>query len=109
LATCWSFASQVGTSVTVTTALAGHIGADLFHVAAAVFYACLVATWLLVAARTAHGAVRGRLFLPARLDPAGPGCEVARCVEAHGFESFKTGRFVYDMRSSLWRDSKPNL
>jgi hypothetical protein len=78
----------------LTTALAGHTGVDLFRVATAVFCACLVATWLLVAARTAHGAVRGRLFLPAQLDPAVPGRELARCVEAHGFESFKTGRFV---------------
>ena len=67
--TWWSFTFPVGTCVTGTTALAVHTGADLFRVAAAVFYAGLVAAWLLVAARTAQGAVRGRLFLPAQPDP----------------------------------------
>ncbi len=66
--TWWSFTFPVGTYVTGTTALAVHTGADLFRVAAAGLYVGLVAAWLLVAARTAHGALRGRLFLPAQPD-----------------------------------------
>jgi C4-dicarboxylate transporter/malic acid transport protein len=63
--TWWSFTFPVGTCVTGTSALAVHTGADLFRVAATVCYAGLVATWVLVAARTARGAVDGRIFQPA--------------------------------------------
>ena len=64
--TWWSFTFPVGTVVTGTSGLALHTGSEMFRVAAAVLYGCLVLAWLLVAARTAHGSLRGRLFLPAR-------------------------------------------
>jgi tellurite resistance protein TehA-like permease len=90
--TWWSFTFAVGTCVTGTTALAVHTGADLFRVAATVCYACLVATWLLVAARTVRGAVRGRLFLPAQPDSApGPWRELDLTTWSR---HLKTGRFV---------------
>ncbi|WP_083975553.1 TDT family transporter [Kitasatospora mediocidica] len=69
--TWWSFTFPVGTVVLGTSGLALHTDAQLFRVAAAVFYAALVMAWLLVAARTAHGSLRGRLFLPAP-QPAQP-------------------------------------
>ena len=37
----------------------------MFHWAAVAFYAGLVAAWITVAIRTAHGSICGRLFLPA--------------------------------------------
>jgi hypothetical protein len=37
----------------------------MFHWAAVAFYAGLLAAWITVASRTAHGSIRGRLFLPA--------------------------------------------
>ena len=67
--TWWSFTFPVGTCVTGTSALALHTGADLFRYAAVLFYAGLLAAWVIVAARTAHGSVRGRLFLPAAPSP----------------------------------------
>ncbi len=67
--TWWSFTFPVGTCVTGTSALALHTGADLFRYAAVLFYAGLVAAWILVATRTAHGSVPGRLFLPATPSP----------------------------------------
>jgi C4-dicarboxylate transporter/malic acid transport protein len=60
--TWWSFTFPVGTCVTATSALALHTGADLFRIAAAVFYAALAGAWILVATRTARDSVRGRLF-----------------------------------------------
>ena len=67
--TWWSFTFPVGTCVTGTSALALHTGADLFHYAAAVFYAGLVLAWVTVATRTARGSLTGRLFLaPATAD-----------------------------------------
>jgi C4-dicarboxylate transporter/malic acid transport protein len=63
--TWWSFTFPVGTCVTGTSALAAHTGANLFRVGAAVFYAGLVMAWMIVAARTAHGSLTGRLLLPA--------------------------------------------
>ena len=67
--TWWSFTFPVGTCVTGTSALALRTDADLFRYAAVLFYAGLVAAWVVVAARTAHGSVRGRLFLPAASSP----------------------------------------
>jgi C4-dicarboxylate transporter/malic acid transport protein len=63
--TWWSFTFPVGTCVTGTTGLALHTGATMFRIAAAVLYAGLVLAWLVVAVRTAHGSIRGYLFLPA--------------------------------------------
>ena len=62
--TWWSFTFPVGTCVTGTSGLALHTGADLFRWAAVACYAGLLAAWGTVAARTAHGSARGRLFLP---------------------------------------------
>jgi tellurite resistance protein TehA-like permease len=62
--TWWSFTFPVGTCVTGTIGLAARTGADLFRYGAAALFLLLLAAWLTVAARTLHGAVRGRLFLP---------------------------------------------
>jgi C4-dicarboxylate transporter/malic acid transport protein len=63
--TWWSFTFPVGTCVTATSELAVHTGADAFRWAAPVLYVALVAAWAVVSVRTARGAWRGRLFLPA--------------------------------------------
>jgi tellurite resistance protein TehA-like permease len=62
--TWWSFTFPVGTCVTGTTALALHTGSVMFRWAAVACYAGLIAAWATVAVRTAHGSLRGRLFLP---------------------------------------------
>ena len=62
--TWWSLTFPVGTFVTGTTQLAVHTDLPAFRVAAVVAYAGLLATWGLVAVRTARGSVRGNLFLP---------------------------------------------
>jgi C4-dicarboxylate transporter/malic acid transport protein len=67
--TWWSFTFPVGTCVTGTTGLALHTGSSLFSVAAGIFYLALVAAWVMVAVRTGHGSIRGRLFLPPPLSP----------------------------------------
>jgi C4-dicarboxylate transporter/malic acid transport protein len=63
--TWWSFTFPVGTFVTGTTQLALHTGLPILRFAAVIGYAGLLATWVLVAARTASGSLRGELFLPA--------------------------------------------
>jgi C4-dicarboxylate transporter/malic acid transport protein len=63
--TWWSFTFPVGTCVTGTIALATRTDLDLFRYAAAGLFVLLLAAWLIVAVRTAHGSLRGRLFLPA--------------------------------------------
>jgi C4-dicarboxylate transporter/malic acid transport protein len=63
--TWWSFTFPIGTVVTGTTGLALHTDSVMLRLAAAVFYAVLVGAWLVVAARTARGSLRGRIFLPA--------------------------------------------
>ena len=68
--TWWSFTFPVGTCVTATTTLAVQTGSVVLRVAAAVWYAALVAAWLTVALRTAHGTVRGTLLLPPPAQPA---------------------------------------
>ncbi len=75
--TWWSLTFPVGTFVTGTTQLALHTGLPAFRVAAVVAYLGLLCTWLLVAARTTHGSLRGNLLsvqpstapVPARKDP----------------------------------------
>jgi C4-dicarboxylate transporter/malic acid transport protein len=62
--TWWSFTFPVGTVVTGTISLATRTGSDVLRGASAVLFAALLAAWLTVAARTAAGAARGRLFLP---------------------------------------------
>lgn len=71
--TWWGFVYPVGTCVVGTTALAARTGWPALAAAAVALDAVLVAAWLVVAARTAHGSARGRLFLPARATPAGTG------------------------------------
>jgi C4-dicarboxylate transporter/malic acid transport protein len=68
--TWWSFTFPVGTCVTATTTLAVQTGSVVLRVAAAVWYAGLVAAWLTVALRTAHGTARGTLLLPPQAQPA---------------------------------------
>jgi C4-dicarboxylate transporter/malic acid transport protein len=60
--TWWSLTFPVGTFVTGTTQLALHTGLPAFRVAAAIAYAGLLFTWILVTARTARGTLRGNLF-----------------------------------------------
>jgi C4-dicarboxylate transporter/malic acid transport protein len=62
--TWWSFTFPVGTVVTGTSALALHTGSAMLGGAAALFYAGLLGAWVVVAARTARGVVRGTLALP---------------------------------------------
>ncbi|EHB49773.1 C4-dicarboxylate transporter/malic acid transport protein [Mycolicibacterium rhodesiae JS60] len=76
--TWWSLTFPVGTFVTGTTQLAVHSQLPAFTVAAVIAYVGLLSTWLLVAARTARGSLRGNLLNPppgvgpikARKDPA---------------------------------------
>jgi C4-dicarboxylate transporter/malic acid transport protein len=75
--TWWSLTFPVGTFVTGTTQLAVHTGLPSFRIAAAIAYVGLLATWILVAARTFRGGVRGSIFAPpptapvrAQKDPA---------------------------------------
>ena len=62
--TWWSLTFPVGTFVTGTTQLAIHTELPAFRYAAAIAYIGLLATWCLVAVRTARGSLRGNLFLP---------------------------------------------
>jgi C4-dicarboxylate transporter/malic acid transport protein len=65
--TWWSLTFPVGTFVTGTSQLAAHTHLPAFRVAAAIAYAGLLFTWLLVAIRTARGSLRGNLL---RLPPS---------------------------------------
>ena len=67
--TWWSLTFPVGTFVTGTTQLAVHTGLPAFRIAAAVAYVGLLATWILVAVRTARGSLRGNLFQPPSTTP----------------------------------------
>ncbi len=60
--TWWSLTFPVGTFVTGTSRLAGHTHLPAFRVAAAIAYAGLLFTWVLVTVRTARGSVRGNLL-----------------------------------------------
>ncbi len=62
--TWWSFTFPVGTCVTGASALALITGSALLGVGALISYLGLVLAWLVVAIRTAHGSVTGRLLLP---------------------------------------------
>jgi len=70
--TWWSFTFPVGTCVTGTTGLALATGSAMLRAAATVFFAGLAMAWLTVAVRTARGAARGHLFLPAAASVARP-------------------------------------
>lgn len=61
--TWWSFTFPVGTCVTGLNGLALHSGLDVIGVLAVVYFAGLVAAWIIVAGRTFHGSViRGTLL-----------------------------------------------
>ena len=62
--TWWSFTFPVGTCVTGTIALAARSHAEALRGASVVLYAFLLLAWLVVAARTAHGATTGLLLGP---------------------------------------------
>ncbi|MGW8430586.1 TDT family transporter [Curtobacterium citreum] len=63
--TWWSFTFPVGTCVTGLNGLALHSGLTVVAVLAVVYYAGLVAAWIIVAVRTFHGSViRGTLLAP---------------------------------------------
>ena len=68
--TWWSFTFPVGTCVTGTTGLALHTGLPAFAWAAAIGYLGLLTAWIGVGLRTAHGSMRGTLFI--QPTPAGP-------------------------------------
>lgn len=72
--TWWSLTFPVGTFVMGTTQLAEHTGVPMFRVAAVIAFVGLLLTWVLVAARTARGSLRGHLFAP----PANSGPVKAR-------------------------------
>ncbi len=68
--TWWSFTFPLGTCVTGVSALALHTGSVALQALAVLLFVGLVAAWLIVAARTAHGSIiRGALF--AAPPPAG--------------------------------------
>ncbi len=60
--TWWSFTFPVGTVVTGTSGLAAHSGDVFFTVAAVVLFLGLLAAWITVAIRTAHGVWTGDLL-----------------------------------------------
>ena len=81
--TWWSFTFPVGTCVTGTISLAIRTHSEALRGASVVLFALLAAAWLVVAARTAAGSARGRLFLPVTSPAAsGEGGRAARWHEA---------------------------
>ncbi len=62
--TWWSFTFPVGTLVTGTSELAILTHANFLTAASVGLYAFLIGAWRTAASRTAHGSLRGRLFLP---------------------------------------------
>ena len=64
--TWWAFTFPVGTCVTGTISLAVRTHSVVLHWASVGLFVLLACAWLVVAARTAAGAWRGRLFAPAR-------------------------------------------
>jgi tellurite resistance protein TehA-like permease len=62
--TWWSFTFPVGVTVTGTIRLAVQTGLPAFRWASGVGYAALLCAWLIVAVRTSHAALRGRLTVP---------------------------------------------
>lgn len=70
--TWWSFTFPVGTVVTGTTRLALQTTLPAFRDAAIGAYVALLAAWVLVAVRTAHGSARGQLFAPPAAGASAP-------------------------------------
>ena len=62
--TWWSFTFPVGTLVTGTSELALHTHAEFLTWTSVALYTLLTGAWLTTATGTAHGSLRGRLFLP---------------------------------------------
>lgn len=60
--TWWSFTFPVGTCVTGAAALAAATGSTALVGLAALLYLLLLAAWVTVATRTAHGSLRGELL-----------------------------------------------
>jgi C4-dicarboxylate transporter/malic acid transport protein len=60
----WGFTFPLGVYSLATLALAHATHLLFFSYAGAAFVTCLVACWIVVAARTAHGAWHGYLFVP---------------------------------------------
>ena len=67
--TWWSFTFPLGTCVTGTISLAARTHSEVLRGAALLLFALLAVAWVVVAARTAAGAARGRLFLPIAAAP----------------------------------------
>ncbi|MHB8294199.1 MAG: TDT family transporter [Acidimicrobiales bacterium] len=63
--TWWAFTFPIGVFTTGTYALAAETGSVALGYVGAGLYAVLIGAWLLVAARTMAGSVRGHLFHPA--------------------------------------------
>lgn len=64
--TWWSFTFPLGTCVTGTNLLVERLGTPALAAVATALYVLLVAAWLVVGARTVHGAlVRGNLLATA--------------------------------------------
>ena len=71
--TWWSFTFPVGTVVTGLTALAAAAGSAALRAGADATFVALVGAWVVVAVRTAHDSVTGRIFRPpVAPDPLGP-------------------------------------
>jgi C4-dicarboxylate transporter/malic acid transport protein len=81
--TWWSFTFPVGTLVTGTSELAVHLHAPFLTVASVGLYGLLLVAWLTAASRTAHGSLRGRLFLP--VVPAAPAVATLRARSGSNF------------------------
>jgi C4-dicarboxylate transporter/malic acid transport protein len=67
--TWWSFTFPLGTCVTGTISLAARTHSEVLRGAALLLFVLLAVAWIVVAARTAAGAARGRLFLPIAAAP----------------------------------------
>ncbi len=83
--TWWSFTFPVGTCVTGTIGLALASGSTMLRFAAVVFFAALVAVWLVVASRTAVGVARGHLFLPLTPPPNGDAIRSRSATREDGY------------------------
>jgi C4-dicarboxylate transporter/malic acid transport protein len=62
--TWWGYTLGLGSLAGATSQLSAQLGSAAVEVLGATFYLGLLAAWLLVATRTARGALHGRLFLP---------------------------------------------
>ncbi len=63
MARFWGAPAMALLTVGAGTLLAARSGADVLRYGSAGLFVLLLAAWLVVAVRTGHGALRGRLFL----------------------------------------------